>query len=253
MTEATEKTHVYVATPAYSCLMHTAFVRSLLQLQGLCMKRGIAISVDLIGNESLVQRARNVLQARFLKSEATHLLFIDSDIAFQPDSVVDKLLPADRDVITGIYAKKSINWPAIERKVRTNAMGRESIQEAGLDYNLNIIHRDAAVANGVIEVLDSATGFMMIKRDVIERMWAEFADTLMCVNDIQGHTNVTAYCAIFDCMIDPESKRYLSEDYAFCRRWQSMGGSIHAHVGVPLAHIGSHPFEGDIRARFGTT
>ena len=245
--------HLYIATPAYACLVHTAYARALLQLQGECIKRGIHFSLDMIGNESLVQRARNILQARFLKSEATHLLFIDADIAFSPESVLDKLLPADKDVISGVYAKKNIDWDLVGKKLGARNSCRENTetaQESGLDYNLNVKPGTNQVADGVVEVLDTATGFLLIKRHVIEDMWTAYEKELWCKNDIQGTTQVDAYCAIFDCMIDPESRRYLSEDYAFCRRWQQMGGSIHAHIGFPLAHIGSHVFHGDLRGRF---
>lgn len=245
-----EKIHLYVATPAYGCLVHTAYAAALLQLQGLCIQRGVDISIDLMGNESLVQRGRNILQARFLKSPATHLLFIDADIAFSPSAVLDRLLKADKDIITGVYAKKSIDWGRVKSRMSSEDRGDEPVQALGLDYNINVMPGENPVVDGVVPVLDSATGFMLIKRKVIEDMWAEFADALWCKNDIQGSTNVDAYCAVFDCMIDPETRRYLSEDYAFCRRWQQMGGTIHADISFPLAHIGSHTFSGDIRERF---
>ena len=160
--------HIYVATPAYGCTLHAAFASSLLQLQGACIRRGIEISVDMIGNESLVQRSRNILTARFLKSPATHLLFIDADIAFSPEAVLDRLLAADKDVITGVYAKKSINWDAVKTRVKA---GEEQAIMAGLDYNINIKQANVKVENGLVEVLDSATGFMLIKREVIEQVW----------------------------------------------------------------------------------
>lgn len=246
---AANKVHIYLATPAYGCIVHTPFASSLLQLQGECIKRGVDISVDMLGNESLVQRGRNILQARFLKSSATHLLFIDADIAFSPESILDRLIPADKDVITGVYAKKSIDWELVRSKLLKKD-STEPVQSAGLDYNINMKPGENPVKDGIVEVLDSATGFMLIKRRVIEDMWKEYADELWCKNDIQGTTNVDAYCAIFDCMIDQESRRYLSEDYAFCRRWQRMGGKIYADITFPLAHIGTHTFTGDVRERF---
>ena len=242
----TPTTHLYVATPAYGCQVQTAFASSLLQLQGACFAKGIEISVDLLGNESLVPRGRNILVARFLKSTATHLLFIDADIAFAPDAVLDRLLPADKDVITGVYAKKAIDWNA----VKAHKNPQEPLQSAGLDYNINVAPGTNTVTDGVVRVLDSATGFMMIKRRVIEDMYKEYADTLWCKNDIQGSTGVDCYCAIFDCLIDEDSRRYLSEDYAFCRRFQKMGGEIYADISFPLCHIGAHTFSGDVRERF---
>ena len=49
--------------------------------------------------------------------------------------------------------------------------------------------------------------------------------------------------------IDPETKRYLSEDYAFCRRWQQIGGKIYADCYTTLGHIGNLPFSGSLEER----
>jgi hypothetical protein len=235
-------------------MVHAAYATSLLQLQALCIQRGIEISIDLLGNESLVQRGRNILQARFLKSRATHLLFIDADIAFSASAVVDRLLPADKDIITGVYAKKSIDWNKVKDAVAAKeTQADEPIESVGLDYNMNISPGENPVVDGTCEVLDSATGFFLVKRHVLEEMWKAYADELWCKNDIQGGTGVDSYIAVFDCMIDPDSRRYLSEDYAFCRRWQQLGGRVHADISFPLSHIGGHAFVGDVRQRFSWT
>ena len=57
------------------------------------------------------------------------------------------------------------------------------------------------------------------------------------------------YHACFDCMIDPTTKRYLSEDYAFCRRWQQIGGKIYADLATTLGHVGNLPFSGCLKDR----
>ena len=51
-------------------------------------------------------------------------------------------------------------------------------------------------------------------------------------------------------MIDPEDKRYLSEDYAFCRLWQKIGGRIYADINSPLTHWGTFAFKGHVGTRF---
>lgn len=227
--------HLYVATPAYGCKLFPQFALSVLQLQAACIKNRIQISIDLLGNESLVQRGRNILTARFLKSNATHLMFIDADIAFSPDSVL-KLLRSEKDVVSGVYAKKSIDW----KQVVAKRNGPEPVHQRGLDFNLNIVG-DTKVTDGIVEVLDTATGFLMIRRHVIELMCDKYPD-LWVKNDIAGGTGVDSYCAIFDCMIDLDTRRYLSEDYSFCRRWQALDGKVHADITIPLGHIGTHSF-----------
>ena len=56
--------------------------------------------------------------------------------------------------------------------------------------------------------------------------------------------------ALFDCIIDPDSKRYLSEDYTFCRRWQQMGGDVFLDPRTALNHVGHYTFRGNIRKLF---
>ena len=57
--------------------------------------------------------------------------------------------------------------------------------------------------------------------------------------------------AFFDCIIDEKSNRYLSEDYAFCRLWQKIGGKIYADLMTPLNHYGTYNFEGNVWSKFG--
>lgn len=241
--------HIFVSTPCYACKMRKEFANSILQLQVEAIKQGINVSIDLLGNESLIPRARNVLTQRFLNcKDATHLLFIDADIAFDA-STVFKLLRADKDIITAIYPKKHIDWDMVRAKKQRG--DTESVQSAGLDYNLNILGRSAKVENGLVKVMDAATGFMMLKREAVQKLVDAFRPTLYCENDISSSRNeVPGYVAIFDCMIDPETKRYLSEDYAMCRRAQQIGLEIWADVTCPLAHIGAINLEGDAMQRF---
>ena len=242
---AAQAPKIYLATPCFGCQMSVAYLSSVLALQATCAQRGIELMVDFIGNESLVERARNILAARFLVTDATHLLFIDADIGFRPDSVL-RLLGADKDVATAVYPKKSFDWGKVAEKLE--AGDKEPVYQMGLDFNINIASAREEVQDGFARVLDSATGFMLIKRGVLERMTAHYRDELQCVNDIMGQS-VKEYVALFACMIDPRTRRFLSEDYSFCRRYQALGGDIWADLASPLAHIGTNVFAGDIRQR----
>ena len=240
---------LYVATPAYGCLVTTSYLASLLNLQIECARRGISIIFDIIGNESLVQRARCLLAERFAKAtDATHLLFIDADIGFSPDAVIN-LIEADKAVASCVYPKKNINWGLLARKVNDDGGSKEPLRQMGLDFNINLRNARSSVKNGFLSVLDTATGFLLIKREVIETMKEHYRDSLFAVNDIHGISNVENYVAIFDCMIDPDTRRYLSEDYAFCRRWQQMDpkNEIWIDVRTPLSHTGSAFFTADVR------
>ena len=229
---------LYVATPCYGCTVTLAYMMSVLNLQAACMKTGVHIEMDFLGNESLVQRARNIMVARFLKSRCTHMLFIDADIEFHPDTVM-RLLAFDKDVVTAVYPKKMIDWSQLEARLQQKD-NSEPVGQMGLDFNLNLdTSKPVKVENGFVNVLDAATGFMLIKRSILETMADHYRRELHCVNDIMGTMQATPdYVALFDCMIDPDTRRYLSEDYAFCRRLQQMGGEIWADVASPLAHVG---------------
>lgn len=247
----TDQPHcVFLAVPCYGCSMSAVFLTCLLRLQAELAKKGIELLVDLIGNESLVPRARNILAARFLQSQATHLLFIDADIGFHPDTVT-RLLAADKDVASAVYPKKAYNWSIIEGKLRENCS--EPVHMMGLDYNMNLEGNTATAENGFVRVLDAATGFMLIKRHVLERMNEMYAGSLACVNDLPGLDSpgyVKEYVALFDCMIDPDTRRYLSEDFAFVRRAQQAGFEIWADIASPLCHVGTYVYMGDLRQRF---
>ena len=244
---------LYVATPAYGCKLNPAFAACLLQLQGECMRRGIGMACQLLGNESLVQRGRNILIEQFYQSGASFLLFLDADLAFSPSAILDRLLAFARRrpdaVVTGVYPKKSYDWEKLDlAKAATEPLSAQAV-----DFNINIVDSSAKVEDGFVKVLDSATGCMMIPRGVVERMKEAFPQ-LHCVNDINpGKHPVRDYTAIMDVMIEPESRRYLSEDYAFCRRFQSIGGEIYVDVASGMCHIGTYTYEGDIRDRFTMT
>ncbi|AGE55324.1 hypothetical protein PBCVMA1E_476R [Paramecium bursaria Chlorella virus MA1E] len=240
------KPSIYLAVPCYGCLMMNTFAASIIALQALCAQRGIQIYMDFVGNESLIERARNILVKRFLQSSGfTHFMFIDADIGFNPESVI-RLLEFDKDVTSAVYPKKAINWDHVKQKIASGS--QEDIRQMGLDFNINLTTPQPPI-NGFVKVLDVATGFLMMKRGVLERMYKHYEKELYAVNDIQGQ-DVKDYIAIFACMIDPDTKRFLSEDYAFCRRYQQMGGDIWADISTPLSHTGTHVFSGDIKERF---
>jgi hypothetical protein len=241
--------HIYVAIPAYSCQVNCDFAQSLFSLQAFCIQNRIGITVDMIGNESLVHRARNILCARFLKSEATHIMWIDSDIIFNPDSIL-KLLNHKKGVISAAYGKKAIQWEQIQKRLQNvqdpSVLTHQQIMDLGIDYNINIPPgQETRIENNIAKVLDAATGFLLIERQVLESMYEHYKDTLLCKNDIQSSGKyIPDYVALFDCMIDTNG-RYLSEDYAFSRRWQAMGGDIWLDFSIPLGHVGSHQFVGE--------
>ena len=249
---------IYVATPAYGGVCHMGYLHSLLKLQMMCFAKKLAMTYSSVTNESLITRARNTCVSEFLNEEVkpTHLMFIDSDIQFDPMSI-KRMVDYDKDIVCEIYSKKDINWESIyrltkehqEKKIKDNDL----LFSACLDYNLNFKDpMNVTIDKGFVEVLDGPTGFMLIKRGVFDRMKKAYPElqykTDQLINSKKYKSKNT--WAFFDTMIDPEDKRYLSEDYAFCRLWQKIGGRIYADINSPLTHWGTFAFKGHVGTRF---
>ncbi len=238
---------VFLSTPCYGGLCLEGYAESLIRLQRTCAENGIEIVLDTTENESLVHRARNLSIARFLlENKQDFFMFIDADIHFDPAAVV-RLIKAEHDVAVAAYPKKAVMWEQAADAMKKGDTRDPSRMSSSLV--LNFKYQNTPLVNGFAEVLDGPTGFMLIKREVIQKMYDHYRDTLSCVNDHQNRGTLTDYVAIFDCMIDPQSKRYLSEDYAFCRRWQMMGGKIYADCLTTLGHIGNLRFSGSMDER----
>ena len=236
---------LFVSTPCYGGVCLAPYAESILRLQRLCATKGIQMMLDTTENESLVHRARNLAVARFMqKTQATHFLFIDADVHFDPESVV-RLIESGHDIAVACYPKKCIMWDQVDSGVKAGE--NKDPVKMGSSLVMNFKFANSPVRDGFVEVLDGPTGFMCIKREVFKKMEERYPE-LKCVNDHQNR-DLEEYHACFDCMIDPVSRRYLSEDYAFCRRWQQMDGQIFADVTTTLGHVGNIRVHGTLDER----
>ena len=247
------KSKFFIATPCYGGALTEPYFRSVVKLMTFFNGHKIPLAFGTIANESLVTRARNVLLAYFLNSDYTHLLFIDADIEFKVDDVL-KLYAHDKDVVVGAYPKKGVNWAHIKEGILMDPSKEHTPQQIGAlgsDYavNFQFVNRETkqvAVENGLIKLHDAGTGFMMIKREAILKLIEAYPD-IKYNNDVQmgGVDLKDKFYALFDTMIDPKDRRYLSEDYTFCRRWQDIGGDIWLDPSISLNHYGSFCFQGN--------
>tara|TARA_B100001769_G_scaffold170640_1_gene134419 strand:+ start:318 stop:1049 length:732 start_codon:yes stop_codon:yes gene_type:complete len=237
---------LFLSTPCYGGLCLEKYMIGVIKLQLLLIREGIQLMIDTTENESLVHRARNVAIGRFMqKTDAEYFMFIDADVDFDPGSVV-RLIKSGHDVSVAIYPKKVVMWEQAKKAVEAGDERDMAMLSSSLVANIGALHR--TVENGFVEVLDGPTGFMVITRTALDKMHEHYKEELNCVNDHQNR-DFDEYCALFDCMIDPDNRRYLSEDYAFCRRWQQMGGKIFADCGTTLGHVGNLPFTGCLNDR----
>jgi hypothetical protein len=195
----------------------------------------------------MVARARNRLVADFLESDCTHLLFIDSDITFDPDALL-QMMAANLSVVGGVYPKKQIRWQAAFSHVKaSNGTGTpETTAESALSYVVNSLpNRRGKMVRDCLEVAYVGTGFLLIQRRVIESMVSRYKKLSYADDFADGPKRRIP--ALFDYKI--VNDRYLSEDYYFGSLWAGMGGKVWASARCKLAHAGTYVFEGDFGRR----
>jgi len=216
------KVHLHIGIPCYGGMVSEPTMTSFLRFVLLAQQAGLQWSLDTMVNESLVTRARNNLMAKMMtNTAATHFMFIDADIRFQPESIL-QMIACDKEVIGGLYPKKALP----------------------VNYVINL-KPETKIQGDIFTVDTTGTGFLLFKRSVYEKMIAQFPETKY-VDDVGlGKQYEPMMYSIFDCKIDARG-HYLSEDWLFCRRWQDMGGEIWVHSKVLLNHIGHYEFQGDL-------
>lgn len=233
-------------TPCYGGNVAANFANSLLALNNGLWQAGMTAAVRIDSGESLITRARNEAVARFLLDPSlTHLFWIDADIGFSADQVF-RLLLADRDVVAGVYPIKRFDWP----EQLPAGLTKETFNQRYLRYPVNAhdgVSRETD-DDGFLEVSEAPTGFMCIRRSVIETMMARLPE-LKYVPDGPPDAPIRELCyRFFDVMVEPSTHRYLSEDYAFCRRWRDIGGRVFVDTQSKLSHQGIYTWQGDFGA-----
>jgi hypothetical protein len=248
----TDKIHLMVATPCFGGQVASIYAGSIFHLQRAVRSRpNIDLTVLMRDGDALITRARANLVTLFLDNpSATHLLFVDADIGFTPDQVF-RLIESEADVVAGVYPIKRVNWDKARRVMETN---RAQVPSAALDYVLEIEDPDHVIAvNGFARVRYAGTGFLMIRRQVLEAMCRHPAYASLqffrehSLDALAGSPN---RFGLFECMIDQKTGTYLSEDFAFCKRWTDMGGEIWADLQSRLDHVGPSVFHGDVSSQF---
>ena len=223
---------IMIATPAYERALGTEYVLSLLDTTQELSARGISWQFRSGHWDSLICRGRNRMTHEFLKSDASHLLFIDSDIGWHTEDVL-RLISSGKDVIGGVYPKKQMG-----KDGRSPCVVNIAHEKLGPDGRM-------LVENGCVPVQDTGTGFLLISRKALYDVGATILDSLRVSNFERAEELDQPYLGWFDPFV--ENEHDLSEDYAFCRRWQRAGGTVYVHIDCELTHTGSHTFRGALR------
>lgn len=229
---------------AYGGMVHSNYMMGMINLVNKLAALGMNVSCPSIWFESLISRARNASAAAALSNKDDYLMFIDTDVIFDANDVV-KLIDADKDVAVGLYPKKYIS----DRKVQflskkysqMPAFWRQLVGDFSSEFDNKVFESN----ENLIEVNYAATGFMLIKTSVFNNI-AKAKPDLKYKNDIDGYMSYgDNFFDFFRCWVNPDTKKYESEDYGFCKVWQECGGKIHALTDIKLKHRGNIEFEGD--------
>jgi DNA-binding protein len=254
---------VVLLTPCYGGQCYVTYVSCLINTMNLFNKLGLNLRVEFCKNDSLVSRARNNLIAKAMHDkEMTHMIFIDADITWNPVDIL-KLILADKNIVGGVYPIKNYEWNKLIEpgkdviqewvakkngsQLSSAVSDQDFVQHRLMRYNLNYISNTLEISNNLTRVRHLATGFMLIRRDTIEKMARAFPSTKYTddVGFLHGDENEYAY-ALFDCGV--EEGHYCSEDWLFCSRWGKMGGETWVDVTINLNHCGVEDFKGSYLA-----
>ena len=239
---------IFVATPMYGGMCTGMYASAIMQLVGVCGQNGMKMYFSFMMNESLITRARNSLSYDFLSSDATHLMFIDADISFNPNDI-PMMVRADKDIICGLYPKKEINWVEVEAAVKRGVPPQDLHKHTGA-FVVNLPHgveTTQGKANEPLEIANGGTGFMLIKREVFEKL----ADKVPSYTNDMYHAvdtvrQVKIIKEFFATSIEEESNRLLSEDYHFCKLAREHGFKVYAAPWASFGHTGTYTFSGQL-------
>jgi hypothetical protein len=256
--EEMRKMKIFVATPMYGGQCYGLYTKSLMDTTSMFMHYGIEMQIYYLFNESLVTRARNYCVANFLKSESTHMLFIDSDVAWQAKDLMymTHLVAEDPEkyrVMTALYPKKTIAWEKVLKAAQSGTFDDNpvALEKVAGDMVFNPDHRaypgGRAPIYEPVKVKEAGTGFMMIHRSVFEEYAEahpelEYTPDHLREGEFKLGEKIHAY---FDCIINEEN-RYLSEDYMFCENLRKQNIDIWTLPMVELMHCGSYIYQGKL-------
>jgi len=210
-----------VGIPAYDGRVNLKTAFALAKLSALVDKMGVQLMLTQVSGCSIVTKARNSIVHEFLKSNATDLLFVDSDVIVTEDAILRLLaLSGGKDITAGVYPRRGA-----DRKFFLDMYYGEDEQ---FEFD----------ANGMVRVLRIGTGFMLIRRHVLERMVSNHPEW-------QYYNNVTTYTesAVFDFAV--KDGEYFGEDYLFCDRANTEGFTVFLDPSISLPHVGTETFERD--------
>lgn len=254
-----KKKKFMIATPMYGGSATNIFVESVMNVAKIATAHGIPFMHYFLGNESLITRARNYCVDYFLRSDCTHLVFIDADIGFNPMDLLYMVhltepvgsTESPYNVVCGAYPKKGISWEKVKKAVDKGLadVNPNELEEYIGDFAFNLLPgQDKFDLTKPAKIRHAATGFLCIHRSVFEQFKQKYPEMAYTpdhtrTSDFNGERKIHCF---FDTGIDPESNHYLSEDYWFSEKINKMGIPIWLCPWMALDHMGTYVFKGNL-------
>lgn len=238
------KMHVFIPALCYNHTANTEWMMSLFRLFLFFKENGINATIMPITFDSLVSRARNAAVANFLSNpEATHILFIDSDIEFSPEQVL-RLFHVNEPVVAAGYPQKWLSEEKV-KQIMTQPTQLKAPFELATTIPVHLLNGQSP--SEVMEAEYATTGFLLIQRKAFETLMEKYPERHYR-NDIDGYMSADPrfFYDFFPILIHPVTKRLESEDYGFSRLWREAGGKIHIATDVTLTHHGWYGFKGNL-------
>jgi hypothetical protein len=224
-----KKISLLVAMPCYGGAIMSESVTGLYKLAKHLERVGIFNELLLIANESLIPNGRATISNIFMNdTNHTHLLMLDADVGFQPEDVI-KLLELEVDYAVGAYPMKVIPT----------------------QYNFRISKKEFNKEKTAVSITSIGAGFSLVTRNVFEQIANKYKELQYIPVDKSigyrvSEKRMNNSYSYFETYIDKNSKRMISEDFAFNYRWLSCNENnrIWLHTGIVLTHTGMHVFSG---------
>lgn len=225
-----EEIHLFIATPCYNAQVTSKYTESLINTCIFLNEKNIKHTVKFINNQ-IVTRARNMLAHNFMNSELnfTHMLFIDADIIWKPQDVMN-LLEHDLECVIGVYPNKQYYVSKNESGKNINILSSSQL------YQPIQIKEDNEY---LIKAEFAATGFMMLKKAGLKKIESCIQTFTMPLDNI-NHVKYENVYNYFDCNV--VNSQYLTEDYHFSLLLNKNGGDIYADKRIVLLHTGNHDY-----------
>ena len=228
---------LFIPVICYNRMCHTAFMFSLIKLVLILKEYNIDAELYPIVFDSLINRARNAAVAHFMSSNCSHLLFLDSDIEFNPSDII-KLVLLNKSIVGIGYPKKWLD----ESKLQ-NIFSKQELPKNPLNYcTHHSVHIKPGIpkdVNDCMEVDYLTTGIMLINKQVIERLIQKYPER-QYINDIDGYmgANKDMFYNFFCVEVNEKTKRFESEDYGFCRLCKEIDEKIYVYTNSDVRHYG---------------